>query len=61
MIETLNNENLKLRDPWFAFTGTLIGALRSRPPGLMRWNDDLDLAVKALALEDVHNILKHNP
>eukprot|EP00977_Amphora_coffeiformis_P016424 scaffold5092_cov179-Amphora_coffeaeformis.AAC.8 len=25
--------------------GTLIGALRNRPPGMMRWDDDLDIVV----------------
>ena len=61
VVETLNKEQSKLKDPWFAFAGTLLGALRSHPPGMMRWDDDIDLAVKASSLEEVHNILKLNP
>ncbi|KAL7548679.1 hypothetical protein ACHAWF_011949 [Thalassiosira exigua] len=61
VVETLRSHDAELSEPWFAVAGTLIGALRSRPPGMMRWDDDVDLGVKASALEDVHSVLKKNP
>jgi len=61
VVETLRKGHLRLKDPWFAVAGTLLGALRCQPPGMLRWDDDVDLAVKASSLEDVHNVLKLNP
>ena len=61
VIETLHKEGSKLVYPWFVTGGTLIGALRSNPPGMTRWDDDLDLGVKKDGLEEIHKILKANP
>ncbi|KAL7545266.1 hypothetical protein ACHAWF_008614 [Thalassiosira exigua] len=61
VVETLRRERSKLQDPVFAVAGTLIGALRSQPGGMMRWDDDVDLGVNARSLEDVHDALKSNP
>lgn len=44
---------------WWANGGTLVGAKRCRPPGMMRWDHDLDLAVRAEDLEAVHEVLSH--
>lgn len=62
VLKTLSTAEGKLKSQWFADGGTLIGALRCHPPGMMKWDDDVDLAVKTAAdLEELHNLLKSNP
>ena len=41
--------------------GTLMGVFRTNPPGMIRWDDDLDLAVPASDYPTMHKLLLNDP
>lgn len=40
--------------------GTLLGAMRNRPPGLNRWDDDLDIGIKNIDYSKAEKILERD-
>jgi len=61
VVKHLENSLKNLKGRWFLTGGGLIGAKRCHPPGMNRWDDDVDLAVIASDLEAVHAVLQGDP
>lgn len=51
----------KHKIPYFLTQGTLIGALRNHPPGMNRFDDDLDLGALETDYERLHEALSQDP
>lgn len=46
--------------PYFLKAGTLLGAFMTRPPGMLRWDDDVDLGVRDADYDRMHQILSND-